>query len=131
MSSRAKKRTQQTTQQESVTTPSTSRSPGRARPPSPTTITREHEKNELAGLNDRLASYIDRVRFLEGENSRLSRVIQMQEETVTKETSGIKAMYDGELRDARRLLDETAKEKAKLQLELNGANEDVKSYKDK
>ena len=42
------------------------------RPPSPASISRIQEKDELAGLNDRLAQYIDRVRQLETENARLS-----------------------------------------------------------
>ena len=58
-------------------------------------VSRVQEKNELASLNDRLAAYIDRVRQLEAENSRLSRMVQSQEETVTKEVTGIKGLYEG------------------------------------
>ena len=134
MSSRSKKKQSQTVQHETVTqsTPSTSKTtPGRGRPPSPTTISRAQEKNELANLNDRLAAYIDRVRFLEGENSRLSKIIQTQEETVTRETSNIKGLYESELADARRLLDETAKERAELSVKLNAAQAEAKDFKDK
>jgi chromosome segregation ATPase len=80
-------------------------------------ISRVQEKNELAGLNDRLASYIDKVRQLEFENSRLSRIVHSQEDTVTKEVTGIKGLYEGELTSARKLLDDMAKDKAKLQFE--------------
>ena len=61
-----------------------------SRPPSPTKLTRLQEKNELASLNDRLASYIDRMRQLESENTRLTRVIQTQEEAGARETVKIK-----------------------------------------
>jgi chromosome segregation ATPase len=80
-------------------------------------ISRVQEKNELASLNDRLAAYIDRVRQLESENSRLTRIVQSQEETVTREVSGIKVLYENELTSARKLLDDLAKEKARLQFE--------------
>lgn len=135
MSSRSKKKVSQVTTQETTTTqstPSSSRvTPGRTRPPSPTTISRAQEKEELAHLNDRFATYIDRVRFLEGENSRLSKIIQTQEETVTRETSNIKGLYESELADARRLLDETAREKAELQIRASAAQGEAKDYKDK
>ena len=80
-------------------------------------ISRVQEKNELASLNDRLASYIERVRQLETENSRLTRIVQTQEETATKEVTGIKGLYEGELLSTRKLLDDIAKEKAKLLFE--------------
>lgn len=108
------------------------RTPGRAgRPPSPTMISRVQEKNELASLNDRLAAYIDRVRQLETENSRLSRMVQTQEETVTREVTGIKGLYEGELSSARKLLDELAKDKAKLQFENSKLKTDLDDLRDK
>ena len=100
MSARTKKTTTTTTKSTSggtpargaasQETPGKSQPAGSSRPPSPTMISRLHEKNELASLNDRLASYIDRVRQLETENSRLTRVIQTHEETVSRESTNIK-----------------------------------------
>lgn len=89
-----------------------------ASPLSPTRHSRLQEKADLQNLNDRLAGYIDRVRFLEGENNRLTREIQSTQETVTREVSNIKSMYDHELSDARKLLDETHREKARLEIDV-------------
>jgi len=83
------------------------------------------EKNQLASLNDRLAVYIDRVRHLETENERLVKVVRSTEETVRHEVSKIKGLYENELADARKLLDQMAKDKARLQLELNKLKGDM------
>ena len=143
MSSRSKRQTTTTTvRKETVSTPMTQQSssasttssffsPGRNRPPSPTMVSRQQEKHELAGLNDRLAVYIDRVRHLENENSHLSKQVQTTEETVRRETTNIKALYEKELGDARALLDETAKQRAKLQLEATKNKEDLDELRDK
>lgn len=108
------------TQSTSAETPRAGVSPGRrARSPSPARITRMQEKEQLQNLNDRLAAYIDRVRYLENENSRLLVQVRSTEETVSREVTNIKSLYESELGEARKLLDDTAKEKAKLQLEAN------------
>ncbi|KAM6220080.1 LOW QUALITY PROTEIN: lamin-B2 [Rhynchocyon petersi] len=91
---------------------------GSATPLSPTRMSRLQEKEELRELNDRLAHYIDRVRALELENDRLLLKISEKEEVTTREVSGIKALYESELADARRVLDETARERARLQIEM-------------
>ncbi|XP_008579038.1 PREDICTED: LOW QUALITY PROTEIN: lamin-B2 [Galeopterus variegatus] len=95
-----------------------SRAGGPAMPLSPTRLSRLQEKEELRELNDRLAHYIDRVRALELENDRLLLRISEKEEVTTREVSGIKALYESELADARRVLDETARERAQLQIEM-------------
>nr|CAH7761576.1 unnamed protein product [Callosobruchus chinensis] len=87
-------------------------------PLSPTRHSRLQEKQDLQNLNDRLACYIDKVRYLESENNKLTREIQSTQETVTREVSNIKAMYDHELSDARKLLDETHREKARLEIDV-------------
>lgn len=105
-----------------------------ASPLSPTRHSRLVEKVELQNLNDRLACYIDRVRYLETENARLTVQIQTSTETINRETSNIKQMYEHELSDARKLLDETAREKARLEIDtkrLWEENDDLKQKYDK
>lgn len=68
-------------------------------------------------LNDRLACYIERVRYLEQENSRLSLELTNFQETAHREVSGLKSIYEHELADARKLLDETARDKAKVEID--------------
>lgn len=113
-------------------TPSTG---GRSSSPrSPTRTSRLQEKAELQNLNDRLACYIDRVRNLENENSRLSIEVHTVQETATKEVSNIKAIYEKELSATRALLDETAREKARLEIENKRVwdeNDDLKNKLDK
>lgn len=41
------------------------------------------------------------------------------------QVTGLKALYEAELADARRVLDETAKERARLQIELGKAQADL------
>ncbi|TSK53741.1 Lamin-L(II) [Bagarius yarrelli] len=98
------------------------RSTAASTPLSPTRITRLQEKEELRHLNDRLAVYIDRVRSLELENEKLSVKVSEKEEVTTREVTGIKSLYEAELADARRVLDETARERARLQIDLGKVN---------
>ena len=95
-----------------------SRGSAAAMAPSPTRISRLQEKEELRQLNDRLAVYIDMVRSLETENSALQRRVTEREEVRGREVTGLKAVYEAELADARKTLDDTARERAKLQIEL-------------
>ncbi|XP_076140481.1 lamin-B1 isoform X2 [Alosa pseudoharengus] len=87
-------------------------------PLSPTRISRLQEKEELCNLNDRLAIYIDKVRSLESENSVLHLQISEKEEVRSRELTGLKSLYETELADARRSLDDTARDRARLQIEL-------------
>lgn len=108
-----------------MATATPSRASAAQTPLSPARISRLQEKEELRALNDRLAVYIDRVRALELENDRLQFKVSEKEEVTTREVSGIKSLYEAELADARRVLDETARERAKLQIELGKVNSEL------
>lgn len=84
---------------------------------SPTKMTRLQEKEELQHLNDRLAVYIDRVKSLEESNSKLTAEITLTKSRAQTEMESVKKSFESELADTRRLLDETAKEKAREQME--------------
>ncbi|KAK9498249.1 hypothetical protein O3M35_004105 [Rhynocoris fuscipes] len=114
--------------------PSTSQGNTNQSPLSPTRYSRLHEKEELANLNDRLACYIDRVRNLETENARLSREVRTSQETISREVTSVKTMYEHELSEARKLVDELSREKAKLELDarrLVQDNDDLKANLEK
>lgn len=102
----------------------TTRSTAGSTPLSPTRISRLQEKEDLCNLNDRLAIYIDKVRSLESENSVLHLQISEKEEVRSRELTGLKSLYETELADARRSLDDTARERARLQIELGKIKSD-------
>ncbi|XP_035717336.1 lamin Dm0-like isoform X1 [Vespa mandarinia] len=100
-------------------------------PLSPTRYSRLQEKQDLQNLNNRLACYIDKVRHLEAENSRLTREVHTTQETSTREVSNIKSMYEQELSDTRKLLDDTAKERAKLEIDTKRLWDTSEEFKNK
>lgn len=91
---------------------------------SPTRITRLQEKEDLRHLNDRLANYIERVRQLENDKSSMQLLLEEKEESSVREVGNVRRLYETELADARKSLDATANERARLQIELTQLKED-------
>jgi len=78
--------------------------------------TRKQEKDELASLNDRFLAYKEKIRTLTEQNTHLQYEVEQVTRRGSRDMEEMKKLYDKELADARRLIDETAKEKAKQQL---------------
>ncbi|XP_026093041.1 lamin L3 isoform X5 [Carassius auratus] len=91
---------------------------------SPTRLTRLQEKEDLRQLNDRLANYIERVRQLENDKSSLQLLVEEKEEVTRREVGSVRRLYETELADARKALDATANERARLQIELTQLQEE-------
>ena len=90
---------------------------------------REKEKRDMQDLNERFASYIEKVRFLEAQNKRLADELEKLRSSWGKETSAVKAMYQTELEEARRLLDDSERNKAKLEIRLSSLEEQLEELR--
>jgi len=112
-------------------TPAAARPHRSPSPLSPTKISRTEEKKQLGQLNSRLAAYIEKVRSLELENGRLEQQVSSIEETRTREITSVRGMYDKELSHARKALDETAKDKAKFEIEAERHKTNAQEMKGK
>ncbi|XP_059928204.1 lamin-L(III)-like isoform X2 [Gadus macrocephalus] len=91
---------------------------------SPTRISRIQEKDSLRHLNDRLANYIHRVQELENERSSMLLLLEEKEDTTSREMGNVRRLYDVELSDVRKSLDELANERARWQMECGSVKEE-------
>ncbi|NXP58993.1 GFAP protein, partial [Chloropsis cyanopogon] len=90
--------------------------------------TRTNEKVEMMELNDRFASYIEKVRLLEQQNKVL--VLELNQER-DREPSRAADIYQEELRDLRRRVEHLATTKARLEMERDNLAEDLGSLQQK
>lgn len=90
--------------------------------------TRTNEKVEMMELNDRFASYIEKVRLLEQQNKVL--VVELNQAR-DHEPSRLADVYQEELRDLRRHVEQLATAKARLEIERDNLAEDLGSLQKK
>uniref|UniRef100_A0A3P8S399 IF rod domain-containing protein n=1 Tax=Amphiprion percula TaxID=161767 RepID=A0A3P8S399_AMPPE len=94
---------------------------------------RTQEKEQIKTLNNRFASFIDKVRFLEQQNKMLETKWKLVQEQTTSR-SNIDAMFEAYIANLRKQLDNLGHEKVKLESDLNhmtGLVEDFKTrYED-
>lgn len=88
--------------------------------------TRTNEKMEMMGLNDRFASYIEKVRLLEQQNKVL--VVELNQ-LKGKEPSRLGDIYQEELRELRRQVDGLTAGKARLEIERDNLAADLAMLK--
>ncbi|XP_014838519.1 PREDICTED: keratin, type II cytoskeletal 8-like [Poecilia mexicana] len=91
---------------------------------------RTKEKNEIKGLNNRFASFIDKVRFLEQQNKMLETKWSLLQEQTTIH-SNISSMFEAYIANLRKQLDGLGNDKIKLEGELHNMQGLVEDFKNK
>ncbi|XP_035015176.1 keratin, type II cytoskeletal 8 [Hippoglossus stenolepis] len=93
-------------------------------------VVRTQEKEQIKGLNNRFASFIDKVRFLEQQNKMLeTKWNLLQGQTTTR--SNIDAMFEAYIANLRRQLDSLGNDKMKLEADLHNMQGLVEDFKNK
>ncbi|GAA6223546.1 keratin, type II cytoskeletal 8-like [Lates japonicus] len=91
---------------------------------------RTQEKDQIKSLNNRFASFIDKVRFLEQQNKMLeTKWNLLQGQTTTR--SNIDAMFEAYIANLRRQLDSLGNDKMKLEADLHNMQGLVEDFKNK
>ncbi|XP_066265648.1 non-neuronal cytoplasmic intermediate filament protein-like isoform X10 [Branchiostoma lanceolatum] len=90
-------------------------------------VERTGDKDELVGLNDRFATFIEKVRFLENQNRKLEMKLKMVQQKGSGPDLG--AMWEAELRQIRQLIEVVNTERGSLEAERDGLSGEVKELK--
>merc|ERR1719228_1303557 len=91
---------------------------------------RTHEKDQIKTLNNRFATFIDKVRFLEQQNKMLETKYKLLQEQTTSR-SNIDAMFEAYIANLRRQLDSLGHEKHRLESDLDNMKGCVEDFKNK
>lgn len=88
--------------------------------------TRTNEKVELQHLNDRFASYIEKVRFLEQQNQALTVEV---ERLRGREPTRIADLYEEEMRELRRQIEVVTNQRSRVEVERDNLVDDLQKLK--
>ncbi|XP_059199399.1 desmin a isoform X2 [Centropristis striata] len=89
--------------------------------------TRTNEKAELQHLNDRFASYIEKVRFLEQQNAALT--VEIEKLRGREGPGRVAEMFEEEMRELRRQIEAISNQRARVEVERDNMADDLQKLK--
>nr|CAA09067.1 intermediate filament protein E2 [Branchiostoma lanceolatum] len=92
-------------------------------------VDRSGDKDELAGLNDRFASFINKVRYLEEMNRKLTLQLEMVLKKSGAGAPDIGKMWEAELNNIRKLIEVVNNEKNAMNSEKDGLQGEAATLK--
>ncbi|XP_064156445.1 intermediate filament protein ON3-like isoform X1 [Anguilla rostrata] len=94
-------------------------------------VVRTQEKDQIKSLNNRFASFIDKVRFLEQQNKMLETKWNLMQSQSSTGRSNIEPMFEAYINNLRRQLDLMHNDKTKMDGDLRNMQGVVEDLKDK
>jgi len=91
---------------------------------------RTREKADMQDLNERFASYIEKVRWLEAQNAKLEAELEALRNRKQEDWKPIREMYEGELNQARNVIAELSTQKGVSEGKLANLEDQILSLKD-
>ncbi|KAM6472868.1 keratin, type II cytoskeletal 5 [Liasis olivaceus] len=93
---------------------------------------RSQEREQIKTLNNKFASFIDKVRFLEQQNKVLeTKWDLLQQQGTTVRQHNIEPLFEAYINNLRRQLDSLVNERGRLDLELRNMQDMVEDFKNK
>ncbi|KAG8509007.1 Keratin, type II cytoskeletal 7 [Galemys pyrenaicus] len=92
---------------------------------------RQQEHEQIRTLNDKFASFIDKVRFLEQQNKLLETKWALMQEQKSTKSSNLAAIFEAQIAGLRKQLESLQMDGGHLEVELRNVQEVVEDFKNK
>ncbi|XP_072510833.1 keratin, type II cytoskeletal 7 [Notamacropus eugenii] len=92
---------------------------------------RKEEREQIKTLNNKFASFIDKVRFLEQQNQMLETKWRLLQEQKSSKGSSLPAIFEAHIANLRRQLDGLQGDRGRLEGELKNMQDVVEDFKNK